>query len=87
LFDGAAKGSNRHEVIVPPQTREGLRNSFMRRKLAGVGGFINISQNAKEVIFVGAIGAGRQKVGARDGKLVIDEEAKRILLVRDASST
>ena len=45
-------------------------------KLAGAGGFINISQNAKEVVFVGTFGAGRQKVGARDGRLVIDEDAK-----------
>ncbi|MBV8419754.1 MAG: acyl CoA:acetate/3-ketoacid CoA transferase [Hyphomicrobiales bacterium] len=52
-------------------------------KLAGAGGFINISQNAKEVIFVGTFGAGRQKVGPREGKLVIDEEAKHIKFVRD----
>jgi propionate CoA-transferase len=52
-------------------------------KLAGAGGFINISQNAKEVIFVGTFGAGRQKFGAREGKLFIDEEAKHIKFVRD----
>ena len=52
-------------------------------KLAGAGGFINISQNAKEVIFVGTFGAGRQKVFAREGALVIDEEAKHRKFVRD----
>jgi len=45
-------------------------------KLAGAGGFINISQNAKEVVFVGTFGAGRQRVTVADGKLVITEEAK-----------
>jgi len=35
------------------------------------------------VIFVGTFGAGRQKVGAREGKLFIDEEAKHIKFVRD----
>ncbi len=45
-------------------------------KLAGAGGFINISQNAKEVIFVGTFGAGRQRIALSDGKLVIQEEAK-----------
>ena len=52
-------------------------------KLAGAGGFINISQNAKEVFFVGTFGAGRQKVEARDGKLVIGEEAPHRKFVAD----
>src|SRR6266571_2763647 len=45
-------------------------------KLAGAGGFINISQNAKKVIFVGTFGAGRQRIALSDGKLAVLEEAK-----------
>jgi propionate CoA-transferase len=45
-------------------------------KLAGAGGFINISQTAKEVIFVGTFGAGRLRIALADGNLRILEEAK-----------
>ena len=50
-------------------------------KLAGAGGFINISQTAKKVIFVGTFGAGRLRVALSDGKLRIIEEARALKFV------
>jgi len=43
-------------------------------KFAGCGGFINISQSARKVVFVGTFTARGLKISVIDGKLRIDEE-------------
>jgi len=45
-------------------------------RFTGPGGFINISQRSKKIVFVGAFTAGKLKVAVEEGKLRIVQEGK-----------
>ncbi|WP_415838239.1 acyl CoA:acetate/3-ketoacid CoA transferase, partial [Polaromonas hydrogenivorans] len=52
-------------------------------RLAGAGGFINISQNAKKVVFVGTFNAGKLQFDVRGGALHIVRDGKTVKFVRE----
>jgi propionate CoA-transferase len=51
-------------------------------RITGPGGFINIAQNSKRIVYCGTMTAGGLKVSGQDGKLVIQEEGKKRKFVK-----
>jgi propionate CoA-transferase len=52
-------------------------------RVVGIGGFINISQNARTMVFGGTLTAGGLKVEARSGRLSILSEGKHRKFIRE----
>ena len=53
-----------------------VNTTYLNGKIAGVGGFANISANAKHSVFVGTFTASGLKCHVEDGRLVIDQEGR-----------
>jgi acyl CoA:acetate/3-ketoacid CoA transferase len=56
-------------------------------RLIGTGGFVNISQNARKVVFCGTLTSGRLQTVVRDGHLEIRQEGRHRKFVQDIEHT
>jgi propionate CoA-transferase len=55
--------------------------SKFNNRVVGCGGFINITQNAKKVVFCGTLTAGNLSVRVEDGKLIIISDGQYMKMV------
>src|SRR5690606_11439636 len=67
-------------VEVDPQGNVNI--SRFGDKIVGIGGFINISQNARKVVFSGTFTAGGLKIACEDGQLRILQEGRHSKFVQ-----
>lgn len=58
-----------------------INASRFANRVSGCGGFINITQNSKKVVFVGTFTSGGLKTGIEDGRLTIEREGKHLKFV------
>ena len=56
-------------------------------RIVGIGGFVNISQNAKTVVFAGTFTAGNLEIRTGDGQLTILTEGRHRKFVSELSQT
>ncbi|MBT6139314.1 MAG: acyl CoA:acetate/3-ketoacid CoA transferase [Rhodospirillaceae bacterium] len=60
-----------------------INASRFSNRVSGCGGFINITQNSKKVVFVGTFTSGGLKTEIRDGRLTITQEGKHRKFVNE----
>jgi propionate CoA-transferase len=54
-------------------------------RIAGCGGFINISQNAKKVVFMGSFMVGGARVAIEEGRIVVAQEGRHCKFVDEVA--